>query len=53
MTIREQTLAEIAKKIRRAIKDSACDADLAETALHAFIDAASLSDWDELESMKP
>jgi len=48
MMVSDRTLRAIAKAIRKAIKASRDDHDLAEAALQALCDHASLSDWDAL-----
>ena len=52
MNIRNETLTAMAVAIRAAMKASLDDIDLAEAALKAFCDYASMSDWDELEAQK-
>ena len=53
MNINERTLQSIADAIRPGIIDSHDDLDIAMAALKAFVENATLSDWDELEAQKP
>jgi len=48
MTVSERTLKAVAEAIRKAIADGKDDLALAEIALQAFMDNASLKDFDGL-----
>jgi len=48
MMVSDRTLRAVAKAIRKSIKCSHDDHDLAQAALQALIDNASLNDWDAL-----
>lgn len=49
MNINRSTITEVALAIRIAIGKGARDRELVETALQTFVEAASLSDLDELQ----
>lgn len=52
MNIKRRTITEVAIAIRTVMHDGARDQELVHAALLAFVESASLADWDELEKYR-